>query len=65
MNIIFMVLEPPRELEVRGFIHLLGKTSTNGVDLSGESGELSKLKIVAKRNSYSKGVWMESTGGEW
>ena len=41
------------------FENLLGK------DLSGESGELSKLKIEAKRNSYSKGVWMESTGGEW
>ena len=36
-----------------------------GNDLSGKSGELSKLKIEAKRNSYSKGVWMESTGGEW
>lgn len=35
-----------------------------GDDFSGKSGELGRKKIQARQNSYSKGVWLESTGGK-
>lgn len=50
----------PRELEFKGFINLLGKTSTNEIDLSGELGELEDEKLKAKANSDSlnRDVWL-------
>lgn len=48
----FYDAENPRELDILGFMHLLGD------DLSGELGELADKKLEAKQDSYSADIWL-------